>query len=66
LTGKLAVVGYELLFRRAPDRSAVTIDGGAMTSDVLFSAMSLGVNRLVGGKMMFCNADRGLLVGDIP
>jgi EAL and modified HD-GYP domain-containing signal transduction protein len=37
-----------------------------MTSDVLFSTMSLGVHRLVGSKMMFCNADRGLLVGDIP
>lgn len=62
----LAVVGYELLFRSAPSEAGPAVDGDTMTSDVLFSAMSLGVNRLVGDKMMFCNADRGLLVGDIP
>ena len=64
----LGVVGYELLFRPAPAAVMpnVNVDGDAMTADVIFSAMSLGVNRLVGGKAMFCNADRGLLTGHIP
>ena len=26
-------------------------------------SVSIGINRLVGDKLVFCNADRGLLVG---
>lgn len=71
------VIGYELLFRTVTtdepgSRSAAglprarELDGDLMTSTVLFSSVSIGINRLVGDKLVFCNADRGLLVGTEP
>jgi EAL and modified HD-GYP domain-containing signal transduction protein len=64
------VVGYELLFRTvdgaAPASSGLALSGEEMTSDVLFGAMNIGLDTLVGNKRIFCNADRDLLVGSLP
>ncbi len=67
------VVGYELLFRPLPtsetarDPYAVqSFDGDEMTNQVIFSALGLGIDRLTGGRTVFCNADRGVLTGQIP
>jgi EAL and modified HD-GYP domain-containing signal transduction protein len=65
------VIGYELLFRptkhalstgRADDR----LQGDLMTAQVLFNSVEIGVDRLAGDRLLFCNASRGTLVGDIP
>jgi EAL and modified HD-GYP domain-containing signal transduction protein len=62
------VVGYELLFRALsgalPGDSADS--GDQMTSSVLFSALNIGLERLVEDNDIYCNADRGLLTGSIP
>ena len=62
------VYGYELLFRpiQGGTGAGVRIDGDLMTSTVLFSTVSIGVERLVGAGYIFCNADRGLLTGAVP
>lgn len=64
------IVGYELLFRavEASDTAqgaddAASLDGDAMTDTVILSALSLGLERLVGAATLFFNADRGLLTG---
>ncbi len=62
----LTVVGYELLFRPVEGGPAAELDGDLMTTAVLFSSVGIGVNRLVGDKTIFCNADRGLLTGSVP
>ncbi|MDA8296067.1 MAG: EAL domain-containing protein [Actinomycetota bacterium] len=64
----LEIVGYELLFRPVADSNSTLgeVDGDLMTSAVLFSSVSIGIDRLVGDKTVFCNADRGLLVGSQP
>jgi c-di-GMP-related signal transduction protein len=64
----LRVIGYELLFRtiEGDDRTIASLDGDLMTSEVLFSSQNIGIHRLVGNKLMFCNADRGLLTGRVP
>ncbi len=57
------LVGYELLYRSVqPD--APRPSGDQMTTDVVLSALAIGVNQLVGDKIMFCNAERGVLTGD--
>ncbi|SOD72214.1 diguanylate phosphodiesterase [Jatrophihabitans sp. GAS493] len=63
----LDVIGYELLFRSVPEAMAATtsLDGEAMTAAVLFSAVNIGIERLAGDKLMFCNADRSVLIGDV-
>jgi len=60
-----ALVGYELLYRSAgaPDAS---ISGEQMTAEVLFGTLTIGVDQLVGDRLVFCNADRGVLVGQTP
>ena len=62
------VVGYELLFRRAdaPATSPGRLDGDLMTSTTLFSALGIGIGRIVGDKLAFCNADVGVLTGHVP
>jgi len=69
----LTVMGYELLFRTlgVPDGLGGTGDtagarGDHLTAEVLFGSVSIGVERLVGNKKLFCNASRGVLVGDVP
>ena len=59
------VVGYELLYRSAGP-AATTRDGEQMTAEVLLSALTIGVDHLVGDGLVFCNADRGVLVGATP
>ncbi len=59
------VVGYELLYRSAGPASTA-LDGEQMTAEVLLSALTIGVDHLVGDGLVFCNADRGVLVGDTP
>jgi EAL and modified HD-GYP domain-containing signal transduction protein len=60
-----SVVGYELLFRGVAGSSA-SVTGDQMTAEVLFSAVALGFDHLVSDRDAFCNADRGVLIGDIP
>lgn len=67
------IVGYELLFRplpssdRAYDPNAPRqLSGDEMTATVLYSALGIGIDHLTGGKTVFCNADRGVLTGDMP
>ena len=63
-----STVGYELLFRSVdgsgPGASMLSSD--AMTDRVLYGALNIGLDYLVDGKTIFCNADRGLLVGAMP
>lgn len=67
------IYGFELLYR--PSASALTakshhhqspISGDDMTREVVFAALSLGLERLVGDRWIFCNADYGVLAGRIP
>jgi len=64
----LSVIGYELLFRplgfQAPFDSK--IHGDQMTAEVLFSSITMGIERLVGDKKVFCNASRGVITGEVP
>jgi EAL and modified HD-GYP domain-containing signal transduction protein len=67
----LSVFGYELLFRPmrittpTADEAAGAV-GDQMTADVLFGSVSIGIDRLVGEKKLFCNASRGVLSGVVP
>lgn len=66
-TADREVAGYELLFRStAGDQHAAALDGDLMTSTVLFNSLSIGLERLAGGKLLFCNADREVLTGRLP
>ena len=59
---KLAVRGYELLFR---DPMFPGLNGDAMTADVLVHAgLDIGLPSLVGNKLAFVNATRAFLVGE--
>jgi c-di-GMP phosphodiesterase len=60
-----SVMGYELLFRTVAG-SATAFTGDQMTAEVMFGALALGFDHLVAGRYAFCNADRGVLVGDMP
>jgi len=40
--------------------------GDQMTADVIFNSVSIGLDRLVGDKKLFCNASRGVLTGVVP
>jgi EAL and modified HD-GYP domain-containing signal transduction protein len=65
----LSVFGYELLFRPmgpVTDTEAAGVRGDRMTADVLFGSVSIGVDRLVGDRLLFCNASRGVLTGTVP
>ncbi|HTZ42429.1 MAG TPA: EAL domain-containing protein [Jatrophihabitans sp.] len=59
-----AVVAYELLYRSV-DLSPAALTGDQMTAHVLLGACSIGVDSLVGDKTIFCNADRGVLTGQV-
>ena len=60
-----AVVGFELLYRPV-DPEAPAVDGERMTARVVLSALTIGVDQLVGDKDMYCNAERGVLTGETP
>jgi EAL and modified HD-GYP domain-containing signal transduction protein len=55
------VVGYELRFDGI-DLSQ-TPDGG-LSSHVVFEALTIGMDRLIGDKMLFCDADRDILLSE--
>ncbi len=61
-TADREIMGYELLYRSVEVVSA-GFTGDQMTAHVLLGAHSIGIDQLVGDKYIFCNADRGLLVG---
>ena len=68
--GERSVVGYELLFRTV-DGAPGTAEGSGpagdlMTADVVLGSISIGVDRLAGKHLLFCNASEGVLVGDVP
>ncbi len=64
-----SVFGYELLFRTLSGptaaQAAATL-GDQMTADVVFNSVSIGIDRIVGDKTLFCNASRGVLTGVVP
>ena len=64
-----AVVGYELRFAAAdetrPELNSVQ-GSGIISSHVVYGALNIGLDRLVGDKRIFCNADRALLIGATP
>jgi EAL and modified HD-GYP domain-containing signal transduction protein len=67
--GDRRVFGYELLFRvlvGPTAAQAAATHGDQMTADVIFNSVSIGIDRLVGDKTLFCNASRGVLSGDVP
>ena len=37
-----------------------------MTAQVVLGALTIGIDQLVGDKTMFCNAERGVLIGETP
>jgi EAL and modified HD-GYP domain-containing signal transduction protein len=76
----MSVIAYELLFRtvgtgaRGPGArgpGAGGVDGGGaqgdlLTAAVLLGSVTIGLDRLVGNKKLFCNASRGVLTGAVP
>lgn len=67
------LVGFELLFRPLPTSESAhdpdaprQLTGDEMTNDVIFNALGLGLDRITNGRTIFCNADRGVLTGQIP
>jgi len=64
----LAVMGYELLFRPIPCSQLDTAgqQGNQMTAEVVLGSLDIGVDQLVGDKRLFCNASRGVLLGEVP
>jgi EAL and modified HD-GYP domain-containing signal transduction protein len=64
-----AVVGYELRFtaQDATNADLFAIQGtGASSADVVFGALNIGLDRLVGDKLIFIHSNRELLTGDTP
>lgn len=59
----LRVMGFELLYRPI-DVPVRSLSGDQMTAHVLLGTHSIGIENLVGDKVMFCNADRGVLLGE--
>jgi EAL and modified HD-GYP domain-containing signal transduction protein len=63
------IIGYELLFRGFAGHAAVRATGASgdqMTAEVIYGANAIGLDHLVSGRMIFCNADRGVLDGTVP
>jgi c-di-GMP-related signal transduction protein len=63
------VFGHELLFRTINGLTTAETAGPGgdhMTADLIFSSVSIGVERLVGDAKLFCNASRGVLSGSVP
>ena len=59
------VVGYELLYRSTTPGAPLP-SGEQMTAEVVLGALTIGVSQLVGDKVIFCNAERGVLTGETP
>ena len=59
------VFGYELLFRSGLDNFFAFPDGDQATSRVMDSVLSLGLDRLLGGRIAFINFTRQALIKDL-
>jgi c-di-GMP-related signal transduction protein len=57
-------VGYELLYRAAPESSARITDNDAASREVLKQVISLGARELSAGKRLYINCSHELLVQD--
>src|SRR5690242_14344770 len=67
--GTGSVFGYELLFRGGPPSETpvdVESDGDQKTAEVVYGALTIGLDQLVADKRIFCNADRGVLLREVP
>jgi EAL and modified HD-GYP domain-containing signal transduction protein len=60
------VVGYELLLTTISDAASAQLTGGELTADLIFSAVSVGLNRLTAERLIFCRASRAVLIGALP
>lgn len=60
-----SVVGYELLFRGVAGDRWASATGDQMTAEVIYGAHAIGLDHLVSGRLIFCNAARGMLQGDV-
>ncbi|QIG43441.1 EAL domain-containing protein [Nocardioides anomalus] len=62
------VVGFELLYRSgaSADSAGTETSGELMTVSVVLGALTFGVHELVGDKLLFCNVERGAIVGETP
>jgi c-di-GMP phosphodiesterase len=64
-----SVIGYELLFRGGPPSETSRDgepDGDQKTAEVVYGALTIGLDQLVNDKRIFCNADRGVLLREVP
>jgi EAL and modified HD-GYP domain-containing signal transduction protein len=65
--GQLGLWGYELLFRRANERTAVVGDDDVATSTVVINAFTeIGLERLVGDNAAWLNVSRDFVVEKLP
>lgn len=59
------LIGYELLYRPVQPGGPLP-SAEQMTADVVLGALTIGVGQLVGDKVIFCNAERGVFTGETP
>lgn len=59
------VFAYELLFRSSRDNYYAFPDGDQATSRVMDSVLSLGLDRLLGGRAAFINFTRETLINEL-
>ncbi len=55
------IIGYEMRFDGV-DLS--NTQGAGLSSQVVFEALTIGMDRLVGDKLLFCKAEREILLSD--
>ena len=61
------IVGYELLFRDSLSNSFPEIDGNTASSNVLSNTfLSMGIDKITGGKKAFVNFTQDLVIRQIP
>lgn len=60
------VVGYELLLRPAATAHVPLEHADQITAEMVFSTVSIGVERLADHKLMLCRANRAVLSGLVP
>ena len=67
LDRKKTLFAYELLFRDGLSNYFPQVDGDTATSKVLSSSfLTIGIERITGGKRAFINFTQNLLLTDIP
>jgi EAL and modified HD-GYP domain-containing signal transduction protein len=63
----MAIVAYELLFRKSTAASKAEVDNPRQaTMEVIGSALEIGLDRLTGGLPVHINFPRELLLGESP